>query len=172
MSDVASLCTTIIDCELDHNAEHQVDTRSVTQLTRLRAAVCCIAFCALMLSGCSLAPPKADNASALREIARHDDGAELVVEGRVLRVLPTAAGPSGAHERFILQVASGPTALPLFVADNVSIAAAAPLRPGDLVIVKGELAFNDLGPVLHWTHRDPRLRHQPGFVEVGGHVYE
>lgn len=126
----------------------------------------------LMLVGCSIAPPPADNAAALREIAQRDNGAELVVEGNVVSVLPTAAGPSGVHERFIVQVTSGTETLPLFVTDNISVGSAPPLQKGDRVIVKGELAFNDLGPVLHWTHRDLRMRHQPGFVEVGGHLYE
>jgi hypothetical protein len=169
----ASPPTTIVDCELNHNAEHPVDERTVMTLTRtvrgLTAPSVAIAF---LLAGCSLAPPPPDNGAALREIAARESGAELVVQGRVLRVYPSAEGPSGTHERFVVQVQSGTSSLGLFVADNVSIASAAPLHPGDEVVVKGELAFNDLGPVLHWTHRDPRLRHQPGFVEVGGHLYE
>lgn len=142
----------------------------LTRGPRVLAAL--VVVSGLLLCGCSLAPPSADNATALREIAANDSGAELVVQGRVVRVLPESAGPSGEHERFVVHVTSGTSSLDLFVADNISIAAAAPLRLGDEVVVKGELAFNDLGPVLHWTHRDPRLRHQPGFVEVGGHVYE
>jgi len=126
----------------------------------------------LTLGACSLAPPPANNAAALHEIAQRDSGAELVVEGTIVSVLPTSAGPSGLHERFIVQVTSGKASLPLFVADNISVGSAAPLQKGDHVIVKGELAFNELGPVLHWTHRDLRMRHQPGFVEVGGHLYE
>ena len=124
-----------------------------------------------LVAACSLVP-HADNAAALAEIARHDDGAELTVQGRVLRVFPASSGPSGVHERFVVQVASASASVPLFVADNISIAAAAPLHVGDVVLVKGELAFNDMGPVLHWTHRDPRFRHEPGFIEVGGRIYE
>lgn len=152
------------------------NTRSTSGVITLTRSVCALTApsvaCALLLAACSVAPPPADNAAALREIAARDSGAELVVQGPVVRVLRTAAGPSGVHERFIVQVASGSSSLALFVADNISVASAAPLHPGDMVTVKGELAFNDLGPVLHWTHRDPRLRHQPGFVEVGGHLYE
>ncbi len=126
----------------------------------------------VLAMGCSLAPPPANNAAALHEIAQRDSGAELVVEGTIVSVLPTSAGPSGLHERFIVQVASGNASMPLFVADNISVGSAPPLHQGDHVIIKGELAFNELGPVLHWTHRDLRMRHQPGFVEVGGRVYE
>jgi hypothetical protein len=126
----------------------------------------------LAATGCSIAPPPADNTAALHEIEAGHSGAELVVDGTVVRVLPTTNGPSGSHERFVVNVVAGRDRLPLFVADNITIGSAAPLHPGDHVIVKGELAFNRFGPILHWTHRDPRMRHAPGFVEVGGHMYE
>jgi hypothetical protein len=94
------------------------------------------------------------------------------VEGTVLRVLPNSNGRSGAHERFIVDVRASDADMPLYVTDNISVGQAPPVRVGDRVVVKGELAFNDRGPLLHYTHRDPRMRHAPGFVEVGGHVYE
>jgi Protein of unknown function (DUF3465) len=157
------------------NSEREVDDHLVSKVTRVEARVNSRSYILLLvlgLGGCSLAPPPADNAAALREIASRDSGAELVVEGPVVSVLPSSAGPSGVHELFVVAVSSGNTTVQLFVADNISVGSAAPLRAGDRVRVKGELDFNDLGPVLHWTHRDPSGRHQPGFVEVGGHVYE
>ncbi|PZR63589.1 MAG: hypothetical protein DLM53_02090 [Candidatus Eremiobacter antarcticus] len=113
-----------------------------------------------------------DNAAALRDIAAGQAGRQVVVEGTVTRVMPTAAGPSGVHERFILLISQPGRRVPVFVADNISIASAAPIHRGDHVIVKGELAFNGSGPVIHWTHRDPRFRHPPGFISVGGKIYE
>ena len=92
--------------------------------------------------------------------------------GPIDRVLPSAVGPSGVHERFFIKVSSGGATTDLFVADNVTVGSAAPLHAGEQAIVKGQLDFNEFGPVLHWTHRDPRMRHQPGFVEVAGHVYD
>lgn len=167
---------TIPDCRANNNAERALDAALVTLLTRLArsklsfaAIACCVA---LLAAGCSVAPPPPDNARALHEIDAGDSGAELVVSGRVIRVLPEESGPSGIHERFVMLVHSGSRSLALFVADNISVGSAAPIRSGDDVVVKGELAFNEFGPVLHWTHRDPRLRHAPGFVEVAGHMYE
>jgi hypothetical protein len=127
---------------------------------------------ALTVTGCSLQPPAADNQRALNDIAAHRSGSEEVVAGTVLRLLPTHAGPSGVHERFIVTVSAGGLSLPLYVTDNISVGQLAPLHVGDQVTVKGELVFDDLGPLLHWTHRDPRMRHPPGFVIVGGHLYE
>jgi Protein of unknown function (DUF3465) len=159
------------------NSEREVDGHLVTDITPRALAKARVnsryyLLLALVLGGCSLAPPPADNAAALREIASRDSGAELVVEGPVVSVLPSSAGPSGVHEHFVLGVSSGNATVQLFVADNVSVGSAAPLHVGDRVTVKGELDFNDFGPVLHWTHRDPSMRHQPGFVEVGGRIYE
>jgi hypothetical protein len=138
-----------------------------------RGAVLALAFaCTTLFGACSLAPPPPDNAAALRAISARDAGTEIVVTGPVTRILPSSAGPAGAHEHFVISISDGKQTVDVFVADNISIATAAPLRPGDRVIVKGELDFNEYGPVLHWTHHDPRMRHQPGFVELGGHVYE
>jgi uncharacterized protein DUF3465 len=125
-----------------------------------------------VLAACSTAPPPADNARLLSDISAQRGGSEEVVEGTVLRVLPNSHGPSGIHERFIVDVRANGSETPLYVTDNITVGQAPPLHAGDRVVVKGELAFNDRGPLLHYTHRDPRLRHAPGFVEVGGHVYE
>ncbi len=129
------------------------------------------AFAALTVA-CSTAPPAADNARIFTDIAARHEGVEEVVGGTVLRVLPTSRGPSGDHERFVVDVRAGSSRMPLYVTDNISVGESAPLHVGDQVVVKGELAFNQYGPLLHWTHRDPRLRHAPGFVEVGGRLYE
>ena len=135
----------------------------------VRAAVM---LSAATLAACSLAPTRPDNAAAIRAIQAGSSGTEVVVTGPVLRVLSAAQGPSGLHERFVITVHDDGNTIPVLVADNISIAQAAPLQPGDDVTVKGELAVDPVGPVIHWTHRDPRFRHQPGFIQVGGKLYE
>lgn len=161
---------TIVDYMRNHNSERSVDVARDGR----HCAVRCLLLLALCsaIAACSIAPPPADNAKALQDIALGRSGSEEVVEGTVTRVLPASNGPSGVHERFYVALKSASPSVPLYVTDNISIASAAPLHPGDHVIVKGELAFNSYGPLLHWTHRDPRLRHAPGFVEVGGQIYE
>src|SRR5262252_3833484 len=114
---------------------------------------------AVAVGACSAPHGQPDNQQALTDIKMHHAGAEEIVSGTVVRVLPPSHGPSGVHERFIVDVGSATSHFPLYVTDNISIAKAAPIRPGDAVTVKGELAFNDRGPLLHWTHRDPRFRH-------------
>ena len=141
-----------------------------TWLSGLGSWLACAAMLAMI--SCSTTPPQADNARAIADINAHRTGNEEVVEGDIIRVLPVSQGPSGTHERFVVDVRAATTDVPLYVTDNISVATTAPLHRGDHVVVKGELAFNDYGPLLHWTHRDPRMRHAPGFVEVGGHLYE
>ena len=63
-------------------------------------------------------------------------------------------------------------ATPNLVADNISIARAAPVRAGDDVTVRGELAIDPSGPVIHWTHHDTRGRHESGFVRLNGVLYD
>ena len=127
---------------------------------------------AALAAACSVRPPPADNAQIFADIAARRAGSEETVGGTVVRLLPQSQGPSGVHERFVVEVRDGGSRIPLYVTDNVSVGEVAPLHMGDQVVVKGELAFNQYGPLLHWTHRDPRLRHVPGFVEVGGRMYE
>jgi Protein of unknown function (DUF3465) len=128
-----------------------------------------LSACAWSCAGASSRP---DNAAALRDIQAGRSGSEVVVQGPVTRLMGAQAGPAGVHERFAVQVSGDGMSRQVLVADNISIAQAAPLHSGDIVTVKGELAFNSAGPVIHWTHRDPRLHHRPGFIEVSGKMYE
>jgi hypothetical protein len=175
--------TTIVYCGANNNAELAVDSiRSYSGIwapsdgDHSRSRLNCFLTLVLMLSAtsiaCSTAPPPADNARAMSDIAARNSGSEEVVTGTVVQLLPNSHGPSGIHERFIVDVRTNDSSIPLYVTDNISVGQLAPLHIGDRVIVKGQLAFNDHGPLLHWTHRDPRMRHPPGFVEVGGHIYE
>jgi hypothetical protein len=43
---------------------------------------------------------------------------------------------------------------------------------GDRVAFSGEYEWNDLGGVLHWTHRTASGPHPPGWVEHDGRRYD
>jgi hypothetical protein len=47
-----------------------------------------------------------------------------------------------------------------------------PIQRGSRVAVKGEYEFDPRGGVIHWTHRDPRGRHESGYVQLGGQYYQ
>ncbi len=114
----------------------------------------------------------ADNAAALGDIRSGRSGDEVVVEGTVERVYPTLRGPGGEHELFLIYMRESSTGMRITVAHNIAVARPAPLRTGDRVTVKGVLELDPSGPVIHWTHHDPRFRHQPGYIEVGGKLYD
>jgi len=126
----------------------------------------------LQLAACA-AGDSPDNLSALHDIQMHRSGDEVTVEGTVAQVLPTTHNQQGRHERFMLDVhtGSGDEQL-ILVAHNVDIARPAPVQLGDDVTVRGQLEMDRGGPVIHWTHHDPRARHAPGFVKVHGVTYD
>lgn len=72
------------------------------------------------------------------------------------------------HEEFTAQTAGGP----IDVIDNVDLAPAVPVQPGDRIEVRGEMV-HDPGrePIVHWTHHDPAHRHPDGFIRYRGLVY-
>jgi hypothetical protein len=135
-------------------------------VSRISIAAACV-----LLVACTAAD-KPDNAAALADIRAGTSGDEVVVAGTVTRTYSEASGASGTHERFEIRIDAAGQAQDIFVADNVTVGETAPLKPGDSVIVKGVLAIDPSGPVIHWTHHDPRLRHPAGFVEVGGRIYD
>ena len=89
------------------------------------------------------------------------------VDGVVEAVLPDDIDGS-RHQRFIVRMQSGHT---LLVAHNIDVAPRVPLRVGDLLEVRGEYEWNDLGGVLHWTHRDPDGEHPGGWIQLGADRY-
>lgn len=104
---------------------------------------------------------------------------EVVADGTVTRLLGVAPGRpsttlsagSSPHEGFLMRLASG-CSLVVRVEANTDFTGPIPLAPGQHVSVKGEYEYYPLGGVVHWTHRDPRGRHDGGYIETAGHLYE
>src|SRR5207245_11540516 len=88
----------------------------------------------------------------------------------VVQVLPDRVSASGKHEQFIVRLTSGD--LSLLVEHNLSIAPRAPVAVGDHVIVHGEYIWNAQGGLIHFTHHDPEGRHEGGFIQDNGTVYD
>lgn len=97
-------------------------------------------------------------------------GVEVVADGTVTRVLGTEQGRVSPHEGFLVRLASG-CSLTVRVEANTDFTGAIPLGIGEHVLVKGEYEYYPRGGVIHWTHRDPRGRHDNGYIEAGGHSY-
>ena len=95
---------------------------------------------------------------------------EVVADGTVTRVFGVAPGRVSPHEGFLFRLGSGCT-LVVRVEANTDFTGAIPLALGQHVLVKGEYEYYSLGGVIHWTHRDPRGRHEGGYIEAGGRMY-
>jgi len=94
-------------------------------------------------------------------------GVEVEATGVVTRRLPDDLEGS-KHQRFILRVGDQT----VLVAHNIDLAPRVPVSEGDTVQLRGEYEWNQLGGVIHWTHRDPSGRHSAGWIRIRGSLYQ
>ena len=121
--------------------------------------------------GCEPAPvptplPRAES-SIVEAIREERSNVWLTTEGTVVKRLPDDR-KGNPHQRFLIRVAGGTTVL---VAHNIELAPRVPLNEGDQVELRGEYEWNEKGGVLHWTHHDPKGRHQGGWIRHDGQTY-
>jgi len=58
------------------------------------------------------------------------------------------------------------------VIENLKFAPRLPVAPGDRIAVAGELVLDSRsGPLVHWTHHDPRGFHPDGYIDFNGRRY-
>jgi hypothetical protein len=96
---------------------------------------------------------------------------EVVADGTVTRTFGVVPGRTSPHEGFLMRLASGCNVV-VRVEANTDFTGAFPLERGDRVTVKGEYEYYALGGVIHWTHRDPRGRHEGGYIVARGTMYD
>ncbi|MFC3195130.1 DUF3465 domain-containing protein [Marinicella sediminis] len=81
-------------------------------------------------------------------------------EARVKRLL-SDDDEGSRHQRFIVNT-DGITVL---IAHNIDLAPRVPVRPGDLIKVRGRYEWNAQGGVVHWTHHDPQNNMPGGWIQ-------
>ena len=117
--------------------------------------------------------PRASSATnSAISTAYHQHMSDLIVEGlgTVERLL-SDDNIGSRHQRFIVRLSPAHTVL---VSHNIDLAPYIDhLREGDEVSFKGEYEWNELGGIVHWTHRDPRGNDHPdGWIDYRGDRYE
>jgi hypothetical protein len=74
------------------------------------------------------------------------------------------------HQRFLIRTRTGQSIL---VAHNIDLAPRVePLKVGDRIEFNGEYEWNERGGVIHWTHHDPKGRHEGGWIRRGGAIFQ
>jgi Protein of unknown function (DUF3465) len=134
------------------------------------APIAAALIAAICSSGCAATQTPDDPALCAAYVAGRSH-VEVVADGRVTRLLGLQAGRVSPHEGFLLRLASGCNLI-VRVEANTDFTGSFPLAVGQSVVVKGEYEYYPLGGVIHWTHRDPRGRHEGGYIETGGQVYD
>ena len=124
----------------------------------------------LLMSACAAAQTP-DDAAVCQAYAAARSHVEVVADGTVTRVLGVAPGRVSPHEGFLLRLRTGCRVI-VRVEANTDFTGEFAVAPGQSVTVKGEYEYYPLGGVVHWTHHDPRGRHEGGFIETGGRRYE
>jgi hypothetical protein len=72
------------------------------------------------------------------------------------------------HQRIVLRLRGQQT---LLVAHNLGVAARVPLGLGDRIRFRGIYEWNDLGGLVHWTHRDPMGFEDGGWIRYRRKTY-
>ena len=102
-------------------------------------------------------------------LTERKSGSQVTGEGTVTKLLADD-NEGSRHQRFILTLPSGQT---LLVTHNIDLAPrVASLKTGDSVAFNGVYEWNAKGGLIHWTHRDPNGRHQPGWLKHAGQTYQ
>lgn len=128
-------------------------------------------YLALFALALSLISPiiHANDVQLRRAYENQQSDLQVKGEGTVSRVL-SDDNKGSRHQRFILRLDSRQT---LLVAHNIDLAPRIPdLKVGDRVQFYGEYEWNSKGGVIHWTHHDPRNRHEHGWLKHQGKVYQ
>jgi hypothetical protein len=73
------------------------------------------------------------------------------------------------HQRFVLDMRNGQTVL---IAHNIDLAERVPVGIGDRIRFRGMYEWNDLGGLVHWTHRDPLGVEDGGYVKFRRRTYQ
>src|ERR1700686_4973908 len=96
-------------------------------------------FAAILVAGwlaaCG-ASTQPDDAAIVSDFHNHQSSVEVTADATVLRLLADSTSSTGTHERFIIKLSSGD--LTIEVEHNISIAARAPLKKWDELIVHVE----------------------------------
>lgn len=98
---------------------------------------------------------------------RGDDNTWVDASGVVIRLLHDDRD-GARHQRFVVDMRNNQT---LLIVHNLDIGQRVPLGLGDRIHFRGIYEWNDLGGLVHWTHRDPHGVAEGGYIRLAGKTY-
>jgi len=113
---------------------------------------------------------KVERGVHVAEKAFYDKQSDLMIEvsGTVVRVVEPVDGNEG-HQEFQMRLSNGQL---LLVVRNSSARNRVPVESLDVVTVRGDYQWSELGGVIHGAQRDYSLGRRHGWVEVDGKKYD
>ena len=89
--------------------------------------------------------------------------------GEVIMILPDDT-QCNRNQKFIIELNPEQT---LLIAHNIDVAPRIKnLKLGDHIDFYGEYEWNSKGGLVHWTHHDASGRHENGWLNHGGKLYQ
>lgn len=104
------------------------------------------------------------------EKAYYEKQSDLMVEvaGEVVRTVQPGEGNEG-HQEFQMRLPNGQL---LLVVRNTSDGSRIPVEVNDMVTVRGEYQWSELGGIIHDAQRDYSLDRRHGWIELDGERYD
>lgn len=102
-----------------------------------------------------------------RHFEKRDTGSWIEGAGVVTRLIPDD-NDGARHQRIILDLRNGQTVL---IAHNIDLATRVPLGIGDRIRFRGVYEWNEQGGLVHWTHHDPRMIENGGYIRFRRREY-
>ena len=91
--------------------------------------------------------------------------------GTVVKVLRDDNDGS-RHQKLLVSLDNYPN-ITVLIAHNIDLAPRVKdIRANTPIRFYGEYIYNDKGGVIHWTHSDPASRHQNGWLQYEGQIYQ
>lgn len=110
-----------------------------------------------------------DNSAIDRAFKQVRSDVQVSGRGTVFKLLADDNDGS-RHQKFLVRLPSG---LTLLIAHNIDLAPRIDnVKVSDTIEFFGEYEWNEEGGVVHWTHRDPKGRHQSGWIKHKGRKYQ
>jgi len=107
-----------------------------------------------------------------KQFKAHRSSVWVTTEGKV-KLLLADDNKGSRHQQFILELDAA-RKFTVKVAHNIDDAPYVPLKRGDTIQIKGRYEFNEIGGVIHFTHRAdrPTKRTPGGWIEYKGQRYQ